>query len=70
MSPAETTITIIPIPLPRSSGGKTVVTMLVPIAWNIAAPIAWITRATTSVPMDWAKTHRIEPVIKSVYPNL
>ena len=48
-NPAPTTVMIRPIALPLSLGGKTDMTMAMPMPWVMAAPTPWRSRERISI---------------------
>jgi len=66
--PIETTAPMIPSALPRSAGGKASVTIAVPKAIVIAAPMACSTRKPISQPTVGASPQSSEPMVKTTNP--
>jgi hypothetical protein len=59
---------MMPRALPRFSGGKTEVTIVIPRVKIIAPPIPWITLATIRTPLVGAHAPRMEARISSTMP--
>jgi len=66
--PIDTMEPLMPRALPRSWGGKASVTMAMPRAMSMEAPMACTTRKPMSQPMLDARPHRTEPAVKMTKP--
>ena len=68
-APIPTIVMNRPITLPRSLGGKVARAIAMPLAWIIAAPIPWNSRAAITAPRDGDNPVKRAPAIKMTNPT-
>ena len=69
--PAPMTLMCVPMPLPRSSSGKTdVIIAMEPVPWVIAAPVPWTMREATSMSIEDDEAANTDAPIRSKSPAM